>query len=181
MPLRHVIIWASLVAQSVKNLPVVQGTQVRSLGQEDPLEKEMATHSNILAWENPWTEEPGGLQCMGSQRVGHDWATNTLEESFKMSKKMNSTISKTNEGDEQATDHQNQTDQNTKVPKLCSRNIHTAIYSCHIFDTVICMQPDSSMNLGLRKCNLPLSKSQSLKIEFKFGNTDIKIWLLNWH
>ena len=72
MPLRHVIIWALLVTQSVKNLPVVQGTQVRSLGQEDPLEKEMATHSNILAWENPWTEEPGGLQCMGSQRVGHD-------------------------------------------------------------------------------------------------------------
>lgn len=89
---------------------------------------------------------------------------------------MNSTISKTNEGDEQATDHQNQTDQNTtKVPKLCSRNIHTAIYSCHIFDTVICMQPDPSMNLGLRKCNLPLSKSQSLKIEFKPGNIDIKI------
>ena len=72
MPLRHVIIWALLVTQSVKNLPVVQGTQVRSLGQEDPLEKEMATHSNIFAWENPWTEEPGGLQCMGSQRVGHD-------------------------------------------------------------------------------------------------------------
>ena len=68
MPLRHVIIWALLVTQSVKNLPVVQGTQVRSLGQEDPLEKEMATHSNILAWENPQTEEPGGLQSMGSPK-----------------------------------------------------------------------------------------------------------------
>ena len=66
-----------LVAQSVKNLPAVQETQVRSLGWEDPLEKEMATHSSILAWKISWTEEPGGLQSMGSQRVGHDWATNT--------------------------------------------------------------------------------------------------------
>ena len=53
----------------------MQETQVRSLGQEDPLEKEMAIHSSILAWEIPWTEEPGGLQSMGSQRVGLDWAT----------------------------------------------------------------------------------------------------------
>ena len=60
------------VAQSVKNLPAVQETWVRSLGWEDPLEKEMATHSSILAWKIPWTEEPGGLQSMGSQRVGHD-------------------------------------------------------------------------------------------------------------
>ena len=59
---------ASPVAQSVKNLPAVQETQVRSLGWEDPLEKEMATHSNILAWKISWTEEPGGLQSMGSQR-----------------------------------------------------------------------------------------------------------------
>ena len=64
--------WASLVAQSVKNLPAVQETWVRSLGWEDPLEKEMATHSSILAWKISWTEEPGGLQSMGSQRVGHD-------------------------------------------------------------------------------------------------------------
>ena len=63
---------ASLIAQSVKNLPAVQETQVRSLGWEDPLEKEMATHSSILAWKISWTEEPGGLQSMGSQRVGHD-------------------------------------------------------------------------------------------------------------
>ena len=69
--------WASLVAQSVKNLPAVQETWVQSLGWEDPLEKEMATHSSILAWKISWTEEPGGLQSMGSQRVGHDWATNT--------------------------------------------------------------------------------------------------------
>ena len=68
---------ASLVAQSVKNLPAVQETWVRSLGWEDPLEKEMATHSSILAWKISWTEEPGGLQSMGSQRVGHDSATNT--------------------------------------------------------------------------------------------------------
>jgi len=56
----------------VKKLPAMQETQVQSLGQEDPLEKEMATHSRILAWRIPWTEEPGGLQSMGSQRVGHD-------------------------------------------------------------------------------------------------------------
>ena len=64
--------WASLVAQMVKRLPAMQGTWVQSLGQEDPLEKEMATHSSILAWKIPWTEEPGRLQSMGSQRVGHD-------------------------------------------------------------------------------------------------------------
>ena len=62
----------SLVAQMVKSLPAVQETWVQSLGQEDPLEKEMATHSRILAWRIPWTEEPGGLQSTGSQRVRHD-------------------------------------------------------------------------------------------------------------
>ena len=59
----------------VKNLPAIQEPQktwVQSLGQEDPLEKEMATHSSILAWRIPWTEEPGGLQSTGSKRVGHD-------------------------------------------------------------------------------------------------------------
>ena len=61
-----------LIAQSVKNLPAVQETWVQSLGGEDPLEKGMATHSSILAWRIPWTEEPGGLQFMGLQRVGHD-------------------------------------------------------------------------------------------------------------
>ena len=59
----------------VKNPPVMQETWIRSLGWEDPLEKEMATHSSILAWEMPWTEELGGLQSTGSQRVGHDLAT----------------------------------------------------------------------------------------------------------
>ena len=58
--------------QMVKNLRAVQETWVQSLGWEDLLEKEMATHSSILAWRMPWTEEPGGLQSMGSQRVGHD-------------------------------------------------------------------------------------------------------------
>ena len=62
----------SLVAQTVKSLPAMQETQVRSQGQEDPLEKEMATHSSTLAWKIPWTEEPGGVQPMGSQRVRHD-------------------------------------------------------------------------------------------------------------
>ena len=60
---------ASLVAQSVKNLPAMQETQVRFLGQEHPLAKEMATHSSILAWRIPWTEEPGGLQSMASQEL----------------------------------------------------------------------------------------------------------------
>ena len=60
------------MAQTVKNLPVMQETQVLSLGWEDSLEKGMATHSNILAWRIPWTEEPAGLQSMGLQRVGHD-------------------------------------------------------------------------------------------------------------
>ena len=56
----------------VKNLPTIQETQVQSLGREDPLEKEMATKFSILAWRIPWTEEPGRLQSVGSQRVGHD-------------------------------------------------------------------------------------------------------------
>ena len=63
---------ASLVAQMVKNLPAMQETQVRSLGQEDPLEKGIAPHSSIFAWRIPWTEEPGGLQSMRSQTVRHD-------------------------------------------------------------------------------------------------------------
>ena len=67
-----------LVSQMVKSLPAMQETWVWSWGQEDPLEKETATHSSILAWEIPWTEEPGGLQSLGSHRVGHDWATNTF-------------------------------------------------------------------------------------------------------
>ena len=60
------------VAQTVKHLPTMWEIWVQSLGQEDLLEKEMATHSNILAWKIPWTEDPGRLQSMGSQRVGHD-------------------------------------------------------------------------------------------------------------
>ena len=69
---------ASLVAQTVKSLPAMQETWVQSLGWEDPLEKEMATHSSILAWKIPWMEEPGGLQFTGSQRVRHNWETNTF-------------------------------------------------------------------------------------------------------
>ena len=63
---------APWVAQVVKNLPAMQETWVRSLGPEDPLEKEMASHSSVLAWRIPWTEKPGELQYMVSQRVGHD-------------------------------------------------------------------------------------------------------------
>ena len=68
----NVKIGTSLVAQMVKRLPTMWETWVQSLGREDPLEKEMATHSSILGWKIPWTEEPGGLQSMGSQRVRHD-------------------------------------------------------------------------------------------------------------
>ena len=62
------------MAQQVKNPPAMQETQLQSLGWEDPLEQETATHSSIFAWEIPWTEKPGRLQSMGPQRVGHDWA-----------------------------------------------------------------------------------------------------------
>ena len=67
-----------LVAQTVKNLPAMQEIWVRSLGQEDTLEKTITTHSSFLAWRIPWTEELGGLQSTGSQSVGHDWMTNTF-------------------------------------------------------------------------------------------------------
>ena len=73
--IRNKLSWTSLVAQTVKHLPTVQETWVQSLRQEDLLEKEMATHSSILAWEIPWMEEPGRLQTMGSQRVRHDRAS----------------------------------------------------------------------------------------------------------
>ena len=64
--------WASLLAQTLKNLPAMQETSVRSLDWKDPPEKEMATHSSILAWRIPWTEKPDRLQSMGLQRVGHN-------------------------------------------------------------------------------------------------------------
>ena len=69
---------AFLVAQILKSLPEVRETRVRFLGREDPLEKEMATHSSTLSWKIPWTEEPGTPQSMGSQRMGHNWATSLL-------------------------------------------------------------------------------------------------------
>ena len=72
----------SLVAQTVKRLSTMRETQVWSLGCEDPLEKEMAIHSSTIAWKIPWTEEPGRLQSVGSQRVGHDWATSLHFTSF---------------------------------------------------------------------------------------------------
>ena len=68
---------ASLMEYVVEHMPAIQETWVWSLGWEDPLEKEMTVHSNILAWGILWKEEPGGLQSIGSQRVGHDWTTNT--------------------------------------------------------------------------------------------------------
>ena len=72
--------WASLVAQAVKNLPVMQDTQVQSLGGEDPLEKGVATHAGTLAWRIPWTEEPDRPQSPESQKAGHNWTTYTLAE-----------------------------------------------------------------------------------------------------
>ena len=68
----YFLLGASLVAQRIKHLPAVRETRVQSLGWEDPLEKEMATHSSTLAGKIPWMEKPGGLQSMGSQRVRHD-------------------------------------------------------------------------------------------------------------
>ena len=68
----YFLLWASLVVQTVKNLPAVWKTRVQSLGREDPLQKGMATHSSILAWKIPCTEEPGQLQSMGLQRAGSD-------------------------------------------------------------------------------------------------------------
>ena len=68
------------MAQPVKSLPAMRETRVQTLGQENLLEKEMTTHSSILAWRILWTEEPEGLQTMGSQRVGLDWMTNTQKE-----------------------------------------------------------------------------------------------------
>ena len=68
----YMCVWASLMAQMVKNLPAMRETRVQPLGSEDPLGKGMATHSNILAWRISWTEKPGRLQSMGSQRVRHN-------------------------------------------------------------------------------------------------------------
>ena len=78
----------SLVAQWVKSLPAVRENHVWSLAWEDPLEKEMATHSSILAWRTPWTEKPGGLQSMGSQRLGHDWVTSTFTFTYEKIRKI---------------------------------------------------------------------------------------------
>ena len=75
IPATKELVGNSLVAQRLNCLPPMRETQVWSLGREDPLEKEMVTHSSILAWRIPWTEYPGRLQSTGSQRVGHDWAT----------------------------------------------------------------------------------------------------------
>ena len=73
-PCMHLQGWTSPVAQMVKNMPAMQETWIQSLGQEDPLVKGMATYSSILTWRIPWTEEPGGLEAMGSHRVRHNWS-----------------------------------------------------------------------------------------------------------
>ena len=86
----------------INNLPAVQETWIWSLGQEDPLEKGMATHSSILAWRIPWTEEPGGLQSMKSQRVGHNWATNTQESCRKTEKENTALVFKEKEMDNES-------------------------------------------------------------------------------
>ena len=76
--LTYCFLYTSLVSQTVKHLATMWETRIQSLDREDLLEKEMTTHSNILAWKIPWTEEPGRLQSTGSQTVGHDWATSLL-------------------------------------------------------------------------------------------------------
>ena len=78
-PCRDLCIASAYMAQMVKNLPVMWETQVRSLGQEDPLEKGQAIHSSIFAWRIPWTKKTGSLQSMKSQNVRHDWETNTFK------------------------------------------------------------------------------------------------------
>ena len=83
--------WASLVAQTVKHLPTMWETRVQSLGWEDLLEKQMATHSSILAWKIPWMEEPDRLQSMGLQRVGHDF-TFTFTFIYKVDDKQGLTV-----------------------------------------------------------------------------------------
>ena len=83
---------ASLVAQVIKSLPAMWETEVWSLGWEDLLQKEMATHSSILAWKIPWTKEPRGLQSMGTQRIIHNWATNTHSKFWKFSGVVSSNI-----------------------------------------------------------------------------------------
>ena len=77
-PFSQYLAWTSLVTQVVKNLPATQETWVWSLGWEDALEKGMATYPSLLAWRTPWIGQPGRIQSLGSQRVGHDWATNTF-------------------------------------------------------------------------------------------------------
>ena len=79
---------ASLLAQMIKSLSVMQESQVQSLVWEDPLEKEMATHLNILAWKVPWTKEPGELQSMGLQRVRHNRGTNREQREYSLQLKM---------------------------------------------------------------------------------------------
>ena len=79
-----------LMAQGVKKPLAMQETQVRSLGWEDPQEEKMATHSSILSWKIPWVEEPSGLQSMGLQRIGHDWAEQSLPEGTSSTEVINS-------------------------------------------------------------------------------------------
>ena len=81
--LGQVLLWASLVAEIVKNLSAVWKTQVWSLDREDPLKKGMATHSSFLSWRSPWTEEPGGLLSLGLQTVGRDWVTDAFRSSYR--------------------------------------------------------------------------------------------------
>ena len=83
LPFNVILYKVSLVAQMLKNLLAMKEAQVWSLGQKDPPENGMATHSSILAWRISWTEEPGGLQSMRSQRIGHNWVTNTFFQNSK--------------------------------------------------------------------------------------------------
>ena len=104
--------------QPLKRLPGLQETWIQSLGWEDPVEKRMATHSSILAWRNPWTEEPGGIQSMGSQRVGPDWVTNTSYSYCRMNLFMNSSVTFNMYIDSQSHYH-NHTDLSIKKISLC--------------------------------------------------------------
>ena len=159
------------IAQSVKNLPAVQETRVRSLGWEDPLEKEMATHSSILAWKMSLTEEPGGLQSMGSQRVGHHWATNTNQNNKSSKRK----------GQTQSISHSVMSDPATPWIVACQAPLSMGILQARILGCHSLLQgifPIQGSNPGLPHCRwilyhlshqvaLKIHKGTEVRSEFK--------------
>ena len=123
----------------VKNLPAVQEMWVRFLGQEDPLEKKIATHSRILAWRIQWIEEPGGLQSMGSQRVGHDWATKQQNIYIKWVRKLFPGILASG------------SDNNFRTPMILSVEAFDTLYKCVLYEVVSLPESLGSNSRSLRQ------------------------------